>query len=132
MKIKLLLITILLSIGFSQTMSADVVDSKTSTVSITFVENPNTELYVEDLSINSEDKKQRLRVSNNSKLYLKSLESQEVSLDTENDSIKDLGNNKFQLVKEVLQYKLGDTYQEVGLGVLEYKQPLEVLVVNAP
>lgn len=132
MKIKIIILTILFSVGITQLVSASEVDSKTSTVSITFVENPNTELYVEDLSINSEDKKQRLRVSNNSKLYIKSLESQEVSLDTENDSIKDLGNNKFQLVKEVLQYKLGDTYQEVGLGILEYKQPLEVLVVNAP
>lgn len=123
----LFLIGVLIGVQSNVNVEAQEVDSKQSTVSITFVENPNTKLLKED----NEDGV-KLRTTNSSKIYVKSNEGKELTLDTEKDEVKPEGDNKFKLIKDLHKYSVGKEYIEIQEGLLDNLQGVDLLIVNAP
>lgn len=123
----LFLIGVLIGVQSNDNVEAQEVDSKQSTVSITFVENPNTKLLKED----NEDGV-KLRTTNSSKIYVKSNEGKELTLDTEKDEVKPEGDNKFKIIKDLHKYSVGKEYIEIQEGLLDNLQGVDLLIVNAP
>lgn len=123
----LFLIGVLIGVQSNDNVEAQEVGSKQSTVTITFVENPNTKLLKED----NEDGV-KLRTTNSSKIYVKSNEGKELTLDTEKDEVKPEGDNKFKLIKDLHKYSVGKEYIEIQEGLLDNLQGVDLLIVNAP
>lgn len=123
----LFLLGVLIGVQSNVSAEAQEVASKQSTVSITFVENPNTKLLKED----NEDGV-KLRTTNSSKIYVKSKEDKTLTLDTEKDEVKSEGDNKFKIIKDLHKYSVGVDYIEIQEGILDKLSGVDLLIVNAP